>query len=86
MTEEEKMVFWGDLVEPMTALLGGLLVRGEYKLADVVKAIVDKAENAALEEREACARLCIEMASWHGDLVTAAYDSAADAIRKRGQG
>jgi hypothetical protein len=38
------------------------------------------------EEREACAKLCIEMASWHGDLVTAAYDSAADAIRKRGQG
>jgi hypothetical protein len=37
-------------------------------------------------EREACARLCEEMASWHGDLVTAAYDSAADAIRKRGRG
>jgi hypothetical protein len=35
-------------------------------------------------EREACAKLCEEMASWHGDLVTAAYDSAADAIRKRG--
>jgi hypothetical protein len=39
-----------------------------------------------LAEREACAKLCEEMASWHGDLVTAAYDSAADAIRKRGQG
>jgi hypothetical protein len=57
MTEEEKIVFWGDLVEPMTALLGGLLVRGEYKLVDVVKDIVDKAENAALEEREACAQI-----------------------------
>jgi hypothetical protein len=57
MTEEEKMVFWGDLVEPITALLGGLLVRGEYKLVDVVKDIVDKAENAALEEREACAQI-----------------------------
>ena len=45
------------------------------KFAEVVRA----------EEREACAKLCIEMASWHGDLVTAAYDSAADAIRKRGQ-
>jgi hypothetical protein len=56
MTEEEKMVFWGDLVEPMTALLGGLLVRGEYKLVDVVMDIVSKAENAALEEREACAK------------------------------
>lgn len=39
----------------------------------------------AAAEREACAKLCIEMASWHGDLVTAAYDSAADAIRARGQ-
>jgi hypothetical protein len=43
------------------------------------------AELVRAEEREACAKLCIEMASWHGDLVTAAYDSAADAIRKRGQ-
>ena len=42
-------------------------------------------EGAKQEEREACARLCEEMASWHGDLVTAAYDSAAEAIRKRGQ-
>ena len=47
MTEEEKMVFWGDLVEPMTALLGGLLVRGEFKLIDVLLRIVAKAENAA---------------------------------------
>ena len=44
------------------------------------------AELVAEAEREACAKLCIEMASWHGDLVTAAYDSAADAIRARGQG
>jgi hypothetical protein len=36
-------------------------------------------------EREACAKLCEEMASWHGNLVTAAFECAADAIRKRGQ-
>lgn len=48
--------------------------------------ILKFAELVAAAEREACARLCIEMASWHGDLVTAAYDSAADAIRARGQG
>ena len=59
MTEEEKMVFWGDLVEPITALVGGLLVRGEYKLVDVVKDIVAKAENAALEEREWCAEFLL---------------------------
>ena len=36
-------------------------------------------------EREACAKLCEEMAKWHSDLVTAAYETAADAIRARGQ-
>jgi hypothetical protein len=50
MTEEEKMIFWGDLVEPMTALLGGLAVRGEDKLYKVVLAVVDKAEKAAKRE------------------------------------
>ncbi len=39
----------------------------------------------AATEREACAKLCEEMAKWHGDLVTAAYETAADAIRARGQ-
>ena len=42
-------------------------------------------EGAKQEEREACARLCEEMASWHGNLVTAAFECAADAIRKRAQ-
>ena len=77
MTEEEKMKFWGDLVEPIVALLGGLLVRGEYKLVDVVKDIVDKAENAALEEREACAVIAFNAKT---------YLEAAAAIRARGQG
>jgi hypothetical protein len=88
MTEEEKMVFWGDLVEPMTALVGGLAVRGEYKLADVVRAIVDKAENAALEEREACAKVCDGSAneapnSWQFRM---GANHCAEAIRARGQG
>ena len=88
MTEEEKIIFWGDLVEPMTALLGGLLVRGEYKLADVVKAIVDKAEKAALEEREACAKVCENM-SGPIEIYNPAYVhyiGCAEAIRTRGQG
>jgi hypothetical protein len=42
-------------------------------------------ELVATAEREACAKLCEEMAKWHGDLVTAAYETAADAIRARGQ-
>ena len=51
-----------------------------------IKELKQFAALVAAAEREACAKLCEEMASWHGDLVTAAYDSAADAIRARGQG
>ena len=85
MTEEEKMVFWGDLVEPMTALLGGLLVRGEYKLVDVVKAIVDKAENAALQEREACAKVCEEGGKDESGRIHVQAWGCAKEIRARGQ-
>ena len=84
MTEEEKIAFWGDLVEPMTSLVGGLLVRGEYKLADVVKDIVAKAENAALEEREACAKTARELLF----VYIGSYpinEQFAVAIRARGQ-
>ena len=83
MTEEEKMVFWGDLVEPIIALIGGLLGRNEDKLLKAVLAITDKAENAALEEREACAKVC-EPQDQHDDPLTAW--KIATAIRARGQG
>lgn len=42
-------------------------------------------ELIAAEEREACARLCKGLAAWHSEIVTAAYENAADAIRARGQ-
>jgi hypothetical protein len=87
MTEEEKMVFWGDLVEPIVSLLGGLTVRGEFKLAAVVQDIVNKAENTALEEREACAKVCeniYEGDEGCGDWPTP--EMCAAAIRARGQG
>jgi len=38
------------------------------------------------QEREACAILCKGLAAWHSEIVTAAYETAADAIRARGQG
>jgi hypothetical protein len=57
MTEDERMAFWGDLVDPITALLGGLVVRGEFKLVKVVQAMLDKAENAAAAEREECIQI-----------------------------
>ena len=53
----------------------------EYTEAEVRLII----EGAIQEEREACASLCIEMAKWSGELVTAAYETAADAIRARSQ-
>jgi hypothetical protein len=83
MTEEEKMVFWGDLVEPIVALLGGLLVRGEFKLVEVVQSVVAKAENAALEEREACAKVAENIGVYDRDEPEI---SIATAIRARGQG
>ena len=46
MTEEEKMKFWGELVEPIVALLGGLTVRGEFKLVEATQDIIAKAEQA----------------------------------------
>ena len=48
--------------------------------------IVKFAKLVAAAEREECARLCKGLAAWHGELVTAAYENAADAIRARGQG
>jgi hypothetical protein len=57
MTEEEKMVFWGDLVDPMIQMAGKLAVSGNWNYVEIMQAIVDKAENAALKEREACAQI-----------------------------
>jgi len=67
VTEEERMEFWGDLVEPITALCGNLVVRGQFKLADVVRKMMDKAERAALEEREECAKACAESDRYRGE-------------------
>jgi hypothetical protein len=38
----------------------------------------------AAAEREACAALCKGLAAWHSEIVTAAYENAADNIRARG--
>jgi hypothetical protein len=42
-------------------------------------------EGAKQEEREACAVLCKGLAQWHSQIVSAAYETAADCIRARGQ-
>ena len=41
-------------------------------------------EASVAAEREACAKLCEDLAKWHSALVTAAFESAADEIRMRG--
>ena len=91
MTEEEKMKFWGELVEPILALIGGLLMRGEDKLLMAFRDIVTKAETAVLEEREACAKVADAQIFNSQYLASnppqsAAAWSIAKAIRARGQG
>lgn len=39
----------------------------------------------AAAEREENAKLCNSLAKWHGQLVTAAFDHAADSIRYKGE-
>ena len=39
----------------------------------------------AAAEREENAKLCNSLARWHGQLVTAAFDHAADSIRAKGE-
>ena len=48
-----------------------------------VEEVTKAYEAGAAAEREACASLCKGLAAWHGELVTAAYETAADAIRAR---
>ena len=43
------------------------------------------AKLVAAAEREENAKLCNSLARWHGQLVTAAFDHAADSIRYKGQ-
>jgi hypothetical protein len=55
----------------------GIVIVGEavYVLCNLVEAA----------EREENAKLCNSLARWHGQLVTAAFDHAADSIRYKGQ-
>lgn len=54
----------------------GIVIVGEavYALCNLV----------ATAEREENAKLCNSLARWHGQLVTAAFDHAADSIRYKG--
>ena len=49
--------------------------------AEDVQVIIKEAKE---EEREENAKLCNSLARWHGQLVTAAFDHAADSIRAKG--
>jgi hypothetical protein len=52
-----------------------------YTIEDVQLIIKEAKE----EEREENAKLCNSLARWHGQLVTAAFDHAADSIRYKGE-
>lgn len=50
-----------------------------------VPAWVIKLVNDAIAiEREACANVCLDLTAWHSKLAIAAFESAADAIKARG--
>lgn len=50
-----------------------------------VSAWVVKLVNDAIAiEREACANVCLDLTAWHSKLAIAAFESAADAIKARG--
>ena len=50
-----------------------------------VSAWVIKLVNDAITiEREACANVCLDLTAWHSKLAIAAFESAADAIKARG--
>ena len=50
-----------------------------------VSAWVIKLVNDAIAiERDACANVCLDLTAWHSKLAIAAFESAADAIKARG--
>jgi len=45
MIEEERMEFWGELVEPIARMYGAMLLDGKYEWIKIVSAMQDKAES-----------------------------------------
>jgi hypothetical protein len=48
---------------------------------DIIQLAIEASVKA---EREACAKLCEALAKWHSETVAAAFESAAEEIRMRG--
>jgi hypothetical protein len=46
--------------------------------------VVKLVSDAVTIEREACANVCLDLTAWHSKLAIAAFESAADAIKARG--
>lgn len=58
----------------------------DHLLRDAIRGVVIDAMNRAAErEREACAKLCEEMARRHDDIRRAALEVVAEWIRARGE-
>lgn len=46
--------------------------------------VVKLVNDAIAIERDACANVCLDLTAWHSKLAIAAFESAADAIKARG--
>ena len=62
----------------------GILMRSHKFQADPTK-LERFAERIAAAEREACAKVCFDMAQRHNDIRSAALEMASEYIRARGQ-
>lgn len=87
MTEDELLEFWGDLARPTIKLLGRLFLSGDHEAVELIRQILTRAEKAALEEREACAKVCetYNTRQSYNDEDMAVANECALAIRERGQ-
>ncbi len=62
----------------------GLFMRS-HKFQDEPTKLEQFAERIAAAEREACAKVCFEMAQRHNDIRSAALEMASEYIRARGE-
>ena len=62
--------------------IGSCIFYMTLNMTDIIQLAIEASVKA---EREACAKLCEDLAKWHSALVTAAFESAADEIRMRGE-
>ena len=61
--------------------IGSCIFYMTLNMTDIIQLAIEASVKA---EREACAKLCEDLAKWCSETVAAAFESAADEIRMRG--